>query len=106
MIKHASRPPGWRFISRITLRNSRPAGNTGVSANCQVTTSLAQLCRNGAVERGWPPGLGFLPPSFAHFCSWYSSSTLMSQILLLSTRPVVMLSTAIFAVSMEWSWLL
>ena len=40
------------------------------------------------------------------FSSWYSVSVLMAQMLLLSVLPLAMFSTAVIAVSIEWSWLL
>jgi hypothetical protein len=38
--------------------------------------------------------------------SWYSSSTLTAQIGALSAEPARIASTAAFADSIEWSWLL
>ncbi len=40
------------------------------------------------------------------FSSWYSISVFTAQRLDLSVIPAAMLSTAVMAVSMEWSWLL
>ncbi len=64
--------------------------------------------RHPPVEMGVNPSSWLLKKFYRAACpdSWYSASVLTAQILDLSARPATMLSTAVMAVSMEWSWLL
>ncbi len=56
-------------------------------------------------RKGWcAPNMGGIIRKMAYlFSSWYSCSVLMFHKLALSMFPARMLSTAVMAVSMEWS---